>query len=293
MSEDDLFNDRIEHLIDELKELKIDINKAKTKRQTDNIINGIIAKKFENVIVMLGAGASTSAGIPDFRSPGGLYDQLRDAGINQGETVFDLKYFQKDPSLFYRFAAMLLPDITKFQPTITHKFVKKLNDRGVLLRCYTQNIDSLEMHAGLPEEKVVYAHGNFNSFYCLKCGYKSELTDEMKATIQDKKIVKCPKDDSALKPSVVFFGENLPKRYHELSKPDFQKCDCLIVIGTSLKVYPFAGLVNDVKLYIPRLLVNREETGDFEFRKKNSRDIFIQGNCDDVCKKWLETLELE
>jgi NAD-dependent SIR2 family protein deacetylase len=292
MSEDILDN-RIEHLISELQQLRLDIKKEKVQKRVDKIINGILAKKYENVIVMLGAGASTSAGIPDFRSAGGLYDQLRDFGVEKGETVFDIDYFRKDSSLFYRFASMLLPDVTKFKPTITHKFVKKLNDYGVLLRCYTQNIDSLEMYAGIPEEKMVYAHGNFNSFHCLECKYRTELTDEMKKLIQEQKIVKCPYDDTALKPSVVFFGEDLPKRYHDLSGPDFLKCDCLIVIGTSLKVYPFAGLVRNVKHYIPRLLVNREEVGNFfDFQKKDSRDVFIPGDCDDICQKWVDIFEL-
>jgi len=289
---EDALDAKLEHLISELQELKLDVKKAKIQRRVDKIVNGLISKKFQNVIVMLGAGASTSAGIPDFRSSGGLYDQLKKLGIDDGETVFDLAYFRKDPFLFYRFATILLPDITKFQPTVTHRFVKKLSDEGVLLRCYTQNIDGLEMHAGIPDEKMVYAHGNFNSFGCLQCDYRTELTEDMRKIIQDKKIVKCPNDQSALKPSVVFFGENLPKRYHDLSGPDFQKCDCLIIIGTSLKVHPFAGLVQYVKTYVPRLLVNREEVGHFDFHKKESRDIFVEGDCDTTCKKWLDILEL-
>ena len=118
--------------------------------------------KAKNVIVLAGAGISVSAGIPDFRSPGtGLYDNLQQYGLPYAEAIFELSYFQCTPLPFYRLCSELWPG--NYEPTASHRFVKMLHDKGMLLRCYTQNIDSLESAAGVPAEKVVAAHGNFDS----------------------------------------------------------------------------------------------------------------------------------
>ena len=121
----------------------------------------LIAAPNACVIVMAGAGVSVSAGIPDFRTPGsGLYDNLQDYGLPYPEAIFDLDFYQHNPRPFQRLCKELWPG--NFQPTPTHCFLKLLNDQGKLLRCFTQNIDSLETAAGLPKDKVVAAHGNFD-----------------------------------------------------------------------------------------------------------------------------------
>ena len=128
-----------------------------------------------SVIVMVGAGMSVAAGIPDFRTPGsGLYDNLQAYGLPYPEAIFDVSYFPNHPAPFYRLCAELWPG--QYQPTAAHRFVKALHDRGLLLRCFTQNIDSLETAAGLPPEKLVAAHGNFDSVRELSCSLTSETT---------------------------------------------------------------------------------------------------------------------
>ena len=117
-----------------------------------------------SIIVMCGAGVSVSAGIPDFRTPGtGLYDNLQQYGLPYAEAIFDLRFFQRNPGPFHRLCRELWPG--NFQPTASHSFLRLLSDKGLLLRCFTQNIDSLETAAGLPADKLIAAHGNFDSVY--------------------------------------------------------------------------------------------------------------------------------
>eukprot|EP00466_Bigelowiella_natans_P008915 jgi/Bigna1/87574/estExt_fgenesh1_pg.C_220015 len=108
--------------------------------------------KAKKIVVMVGAGISCNAGIPDFRSPGtGLYDNLQAYDLPYPEAVFDLQFFRSNPEPFYRLCKELWPG--QYNPTSTHHFINKLHEKGLLLRCFTQNIDSLETLAGLPTEK--------------------------------------------------------------------------------------------------------------------------------------------
>ena len=129
-----------------------------------------ITSDCKNIIVMCGAGISVSAGIPDFRSKGtGLYDNLEKYNLPTPTAVFDISYFRDNPAAFYMLAQEMWPD--KHNPTPTHHFIAELHARGKLLRCYTQNIDSLECSRGLlPKSAVVAAHGNFDSASCIGKG---------------------------------------------------------------------------------------------------------------------------
>jgi hypothetical protein len=101
-----------------------------------------LIKTRQKIVVLTGAGISVSCGIPDFRSPGGFYETVGKAGIDPPEQVFDLAVFRENPSLFYRFGGEIDP--LRFVPSITHRFLAKLDSTGRLLRNYTQNIDTLE-----------------------------------------------------------------------------------------------------------------------------------------------------
>jgi hypothetical protein len=137
------------------------------------LLDQIEKDKFKNIIILTGAGISTSAGIPDFRTKGtGLYDNLQEYNLPYAEAVFDISYFRSKPQAFYTLAKEIMPG--KYAPTLTHHFIKFLDDKGILLRCYTQNIDGLERLAGLNEDKLVEAHGTFATSKCIKCHYKVE-----------------------------------------------------------------------------------------------------------------------
>ncbi|KAI5780495.1 SIR2 family histone deacetylase [Geopyxis carbonaria] len=125
----------------------------------------------ENIIVLTGAGISTSLGIPDFRSKDkGLYARLTDLGLNDPQEVFDIDVFTDDPTIFYSIAKDILPDSKRFSPT--HAFIKLLQTKNKLLTQYTQNIDNLEISAGIKPEKLIQCHGSFATASCVKCKYK-------------------------------------------------------------------------------------------------------------------------
>lgn len=263
----------------------------------EGVAKYIKENKCKNIITMTGAGISTSAGIPDFRSPGtGLYDNLEKYNLPNPQAVFSIEYFQENPEPFFTLARELWPG--EFKPTPCHYFIRMLHDKGLLLRQYTQNIDSLEINAGLDPDKIVEAHGTFRTSHCRKC---REMYDQdwMKKTIFSGGIPTCEKNncDGVVKPDIVFFGESLPHRFLECVEKDFEKCDLLIILGTSLVVHPFASIVNRVPETTPRLYINLEKTGvisdpimsmifgsGFKFdQEDNYRDVFWEGTCDDGC----------
>lgn len=115
-----------------------------------------------------------AAGIPDFRSVGtGLYHNLEKYNLPHPEAIFELNYFHNNPKPFFVLAKELYPGT--FKPTVCHYFIRLLHEKGILLRHYTQNIDTLERVAGIPEEKLVEAHGTFYTGHCLTCRAKYQL----------------------------------------------------------------------------------------------------------------------
>ena len=243
---------------------------TKEKRSIDDIIKYIKDKNPKDIIVMTGAGISTSAGIPDFRSSSGLYEQ--DLDVPYPEAVFELSYFKKQPKPFYKLAKQLYG---QFSPTTTHYFLKLLHERNILRRIYTQNIDSLERIAGIPHEVLVEAHGTFSSSTCLDCKSIFDTLEIVIPLLEKDEIPYC-KCGGYIKPDIVFFGENLPSRFFQLYQADFKRCDLLIIIGTSLVVQPFAGLIDLVDC--PRLLLNKEPVRGFGDREL---DVEQLGDCDD------------
>ena len=228
----------------------------------EGIAKAIKQGKCKNIIVMSGAGISVSAGIPDFRTPGtGLYDNLQKYNLPHATAVFEIDYFRQRPDPFYLLAKELFPG--NFKPTPTHYFVKLLEKKGILLRNYTQNIDTLERVAGISGDKLVEAHGSFATSHCIDCN-KEETTEAVKKHVENGTIPHCSACGGLVKPDIVFFGESLPSRFFQLLNDDFAKCDLLLVLGTSLQVQPFASLIGKVPNECPRLLINRELVGTID-----------------------------
>ncbi len=240
-----------------------------------------------------GAGISTSAGIPDFRSPDtGLYANLARLNLPYAEAVFDISYFRNNPLPFYALAHELYPG--KYRPTIAHSFVRLLSDKRLLLKLFTQNIDCLEREAGVPGEKIVEAHGSFARQSCIEC--KSPYPDDlMRRTIQNKEVPHCltPQCNGLVKPEIVFFGEQLPEEFHR-NRALPGAADLCIVMGTSLSVQPFASLPGFCTEGTPRLLINLERVGGLGSRPD---DVLLLGDCDTGVRRlasalgWLEELE--
>jgi NAD-dependent histone deacetylase SIR2 len=130
-----------------------------------------LLKKSKNIIVLTGAGISTSLGVPDFRSEGGLYSRIKqEFGLEDPQEVFNIELFREDPAIFYRVAKDILPSTESFSPT--HAFIRLLQQNGLLLTNYTQNIDNIELKAGILPEKLIQCHGSFGTASCIKCQYR-------------------------------------------------------------------------------------------------------------------------
>jgi NAD+-dependent protein deacetylase sirtuin 2 len=179
-----------------------------------------------------------------------------------------------------------------------------LQDKGLLLRHYTQNIDTLERIAGIEHEKLVEAHGTFYSNHCVDCDEEFSMEWAKKEIFADN-VPACTKCNGIVKPDIVFFGENLPEKFYVLPHQDFKQCDLLIIMGTSLTVQPFASLVDYVSDHCVRLLINRDKVGKNSsgfFRSMmfgeglcfdlpgNRRDVAFEGDCDDGCLYLAEQL---
>ncbi|XP_006462857.1 hypothetical protein AGABI2DRAFT_224508 [Agaricus bisporus var. bisporus H97] len=263
--------------------------KLVTLENTDlpSLAQYIKSNKCKNIVLMLGAGVSTSAGIPDFRSPEtGLYSNLARLKLPYPEAVFEIEYFRRNPVPFYTLAQELYPG--KFRPTIAHSFIRLLHDKGLLLKCFTQNIDTLERRAGVPDEKIIEAHGSFAAQRCIDC--EAPYDDFLiKVHIKEKTIPRCDGCRGLVKPDIVFFGESLPEDFIE-SIPLLQQADLLIVMGTSLTVHPFAMLAGLVETKCPRVLINLEEVGDFSHR---TDDVLLLGRCDEMVRELCQELGWE
>lgn len=248
-------------------------------------------EKAQNILVLTGAGISTSLGIPDFRSSKGIYSQVKHLGLSDPQEVFDLETFRDDPTIFYSVAHMILPPLGSYTPL--HAFIKTLDDKGKLLRNYTQNIDNLEANVGIPSEKVIQCHGSFATATCQTCKWKIDGSKIFKY-IKEMELPVCPncfkererrfnKDDNyyprsygLMKPDITFFGEDLPAKFHDSIKLDIMDCDLLICVGTSLKVAPVSEIVNMVPAHVPQILINKDLVEHSEF------DVCFLGYCDQV-----------
>jgi NAD+-dependent protein deacetylase SIR2 len=241
----------------------------------------------------VGAGISTSAGIPDFRSPDtGLYANLARLNLPYPEAVFDISFFRQNPDPFYALAHELYPG--KFRPTITHSFIRLLHEKGLLLKCFTQNIDCLEREAGVLDEDIVEAHGSFATQRCIDC--KKEFPRSlMVQKIEEKAVPRClnVQCNGLVKPDIVFFGESLPESFFR-NRALPARADLAIIMGTSLSVAPFSSLPEYCEEGTPRLLINMDRVGSLGCR---TDDVLLLGDCDSGVRTlakelgWLEELE--
>ncbi len=211
-------------------------------------------KDSKRIVFFGGAGVSTESGIPDFRSVDGLYNQKYDY---PPETILSHTFFVRKPEEFYRFYRDKIL-IDGIEPNITHKKLAELEAAGKLTAVVTQNIDGLHQKAG---SKTVYeVHGTVAKNYCTVCG-KFFTGDEVREMIDadPKGIPKCDKCGGMIKPDVVLYEEGLNDEVWSMSVKHISEADMLIVGGTSLVVYPAAGLINYYRGN-RLVLINKSET---------------------------------
>ncbi|MBE6382813.1 MAG: NAD-dependent deacetylase [Lentisphaerae bacterium] len=200
------------------------------------------------VAAMTGAGVSTLCGIPDFRGPQGLYKNP------DAERIFDIDWFDRDPSVYYRGCRELVYGLGEFRPGPVHVALKRLEDAGKLDGVITQNIDMLHQKAG--STRVYEVHGSPVMHHCRSCG-AGKTFDEVMSMIAanggaeklgSPYVPRCA-CGGAFKPDITFFGEALPEEAFTNAQSLAIRADVMLVLGTSLTVFPAAGL--------PRLTLQR------------------------------------
>ncbi|KAJ7217410.1 DHS-like NAD/FAD-binding domain-containing protein, partial [Mycena haematopus] len=191
-----------------------------------------------------------------------------------------LSYFKKNPKPFYQVVSQLYGGA--YRPTLTHSFIRLLEEKRVLNACWSQNVDDLERLAGVSSWRLIQAHGSLDSQRCTTCHAK--LDDrKMKQAVVSGEVPICEKRgcNGFVKPDVVFFGETLPLKFW-LNLPFVKRADLLIVVGTSLAVPPFAFLADMVPKSCPRVVLNKEIVWGIGSREN---DVQCLGDCDETVRR--------
>jgi NAD-dependent deacetylase len=192
-----------------------------------------LVRERQPCVVLTGAGISTESGIPDFRSPTGIwakYDPAEYATISA---------FRLEPGKVWRFYARRLEALTRAEPNAGHLALAELERRGLVRAVVTQNIDTLHDRAGSRE--VVEVHGSIREAECLSCGERVQLARVVEL-LRENPSPRCPRCDEIVKPGVVMFGELLPEEAIDRAFELAREAALLLVVGSSLEVQPVAGL---------------------------------------------------
>lgn len=191
----------------------------------------------QKIVFFGGAGVSTESGIPDFRSSEGLY--MQESGTHVlAEQMISHTFYKRYPKEFFKyyFENLVFEDA---EPNEAHMFLKELEDQGKEVSIVTQNIDGLHQKAG---SSVVHElHGSTLRNYCTKCQLDYEI-DELE--LDEDGIPRCPRDGAIVRPDIVLYEEGLDQNVIQEAIDDIQTADMLMIAGTSLIVYPAAGLIN-------------------------------------------------
>lgn len=253
--------------------------------------------EFNKIVFLVGAGISTSAGIPDFRSENGIFNQIKEKyNLNSPKSFFEIDYFYKNPKSFYEFSKDFYTK--KFKPTLFHYFMSFINHKNLLYYIFTQNIDNLESQLNIEKEKIVYAHGNIFEASCPKCGDKIDFSNYLEY-VMNNKIKYCEKCGSPVKSNVIFYGESLSEELFEKSY-DVLNADLIFIAGTSLEVSPFNQLAyghtnqNSFRVVINKLRVGKKYIlRGLDYENENSKDIMLIGECDEIVKNLISDLGWE
>ncbi|MBI1737128.1 MAG: NAD-dependent deacylase [Candidatus Rokubacteria bacterium] len=195
----------------------------------------------ERPVVFTGAGVSTESGIPDFRSPGGVWARFDVSELDYPRFMASADTRRR----YWQLGRELYPVIRGAHPNAAHRAIARLWDIGRLDCCLTQNIDDLHQRAGLPAERVIELHGNATRARCLDCRalYPRDEVHRWLAAAPDG-IPGCPACGGTIKPTTVLFGEPMPRAALAEAERRARACDLFVVVGSSLAVYPAA--------YMPR-----------------------------------------
>jgi NAD-dependent SIR2 family protein deacetylase len=239
------------------------------------------------VVCLIGAGVSVNAGIAPFRgAPDAVYATVsaRYPELAKPQDLFSIDFFRENPRPFFDFRAQMWD--ADPQPTKAHRALADLVQRGLVAKVFSQNVDGLCLKAGVPPEKLVQVHGSFDTARCDSCGIDCPM-ERLRDAAHLQEIPHCVSSDcgGVARPNVVMFGEAVPEL--DLER-ECENCDLLLILGTSLAVPP----INDLHRFVPhdcvRVFINKEPPPDeagFDFDGPDGRDVFLQGDCDDIMEE--------
>ena len=229
-------------------------------------LQGMIAGA-KRIVAFTGAGISTESGIPDFRSPGGIWTKYQPIYFDDFVSSEEMRHeawrrkFATDETM------------VKAEPNAGHRALAKLVEQGKMTAIITQNIDGLHQRSGVPDSKIIELHGNTTYATCLDCGQRYELAPIKRAFLGKGELPICEKCDGIVKTATISFGQAMPEIQMARAQDETMGCDLFIVLGSSLVVYPAAGFPKIAKRKGAKLVIlNREETDQDE-----TADLVIHG----------------
>lgn len=225
-----------------------------TAEQTLAALASLLAE-FKQGIAFTGAGISTASGIPDFRSPNGLWTRYKPVFFD------DFLRSQEARRQCWKMHLELGAAMGEIKPNAGHEALATLIDLGILSHVITQNVDGLHQAAGVAEERVIELHGNAGYAICLSCGQRHDLEPIKVAFAQDETPPLCLDCGGFLKMATISFGQPMPEAAMVQATDLARNCDLCLVLGSSLVVYPAAGIPMLARTNGARLvIINREPT---------------------------------
>jgi NAD-dependent deacetylase len=245
-------------------------------------VAGLI-RQSKKVIVFTGAGVSTESGIPDFRSPGGVWHKYNP------EDFYYQKFISSEESRekYWQMSREFYEPVKNAQPNAAHKAVVELEKMGKLDCVITQNVDNLHQRAGSSPEKVIELHGTVVSVSCLSCRKKYSREEIQSWLLQGVRVPQCDTCGGILKPDTVSFGQSMPQKETAESFHRARNCDLLIVIGSSLVVQPAASIPLEAKESGAKLvIINRDPTSHDSYA-----EVVIHGSAGEVMSRIMDGLK--
>jgi NAD-dependent deacetylase len=227
-----------------------------------------------SVVVLTGAGISTGSGIPDFRGPKGLWTENPLA-----EKMSDIRFYMSDPEVRrLSWQSRLHHPALSANPNGAHYSLASFESSGKLLALITQNIDGLHQSAGNKPDTVIEIHGTIHKVVCMSCNKKTSMRSELKRVKSGDLDPTCLSCGGILKSDTISFGQPLDEKKIKAAFDFVNNCDLLLCVGSTLQVYPIAGVVDAAKTACAGVvIVNHQET-----HYDNIADVVLRGSITDV-----------
>ncbi len=210
------------------------------------------------IVAFTGAGISTESGVPDFRSPGGVWSKMKPIYF-QDFVADETKRREAWTRAFKGTAGWV-----GAEPNAGHMALAHLVDRGKVSHVITQNVDNLHQASGVPEDRIIELHGNASYAKCLACGRRHELADLKARFLATDELPSCEACGGIVKTATISFGQAMPEREMKLAEAATTACDLFIVLGSSLVVFPAAGFPLMAKQNGAKLVILNREATEFD-----------------------------